>query len=151
MTPITEDWLKEIGFKWHEVERSGKHWILWIGSSLANNPAKGYRHSSFDDFGIELSKFGKDDGYMCFYRADYAGRYSRFIFCRDIWTQEQLIRLIEALTDIPFDKQNAMYGTLYRPEQAAHLREENERLDRKMALAHRWRDDEQDDTKAVKK
>lgn len=33
--PITHEWLKGIGFHWHEVERSGKHWLLWIGDARA--------------------------------------------------------------------------------------------------------------------
>jgi len=53
---ITEEWLKENGFKWHDVERSGKHWLLWIGSAIAKNRSHS-RTSSYDDFGIELSKF----------------------------------------------------------------------------------------------
>lgn len=151
MTAITEEWLKEIGFKWFDVERSDKHWILWMGSAIAEN--RKYRSSSHDDFGLELSKFHpEEDNWGVFYRADYAGRYSRFIFCRDVWEQEQLIRLIEALTDTPFDVQNIMYGNLYRPEQAEYYRKQDaERLDRRIALENRWRDDEQDETKAVKK
>lgn len=153
MTTITEDWLKENGFKWHEVERSGKHWLLWIGNCIAERPGKNYRVNSYDDFGIELSRWmPKENAWAVFYRADYAGRYSRFIYVRDVWEVEQLIRLIEAVTDIPFDKANAWYGNLLKPEQAERLRaEEAKRLDRTMALEGRWRNDEQDPTKAVKK
>lgn len=149
---ITEEWLKENGFKWHAVERSGKHWLLWIGSALAENRPHG-RTSSGDDFGIELSKFiDKQDVYGCFFRADYAGRYTRFIFCRDVWEPEHVTQLIEALTGFPFDKACAIYGFYHSQEQATHLRELDEkRLDRRIALGNKWRTDEKDDTKAVRK
>jgi hypothetical protein len=149
---ITEEWLKENGFKWHEVERSGTHWLLWIGSAIAEKRTYG-RTSSYDDFGIELSKFNdKQDVYGCFFRADYAGRYTRFIFCRDMWEPEHVTQLIEALTGFPFDKACAMYGSYRRPEQAARLRELDEtRLDRRIALGNKWSTDEKDDTKAVRK
>lgn len=153
MSEITEQWLKDNGFKWHDVERSGRHYLLWIGSCIAENPVKNYRVNSHDDFGIELSKFQEDvNSWSVFYRADFAGRYSRFLFTREVWETEQLTRLIEAITDIPFDKSNVWYGNLLRPEQAEHLRaEENHRLDRTWALQGKWRDDEKDETKAVKK
>lgn len=150
---ITEEWLKETGFKWHEIERSvSKHWILWIGSAIAESKPYG-RTSSYEDFGIELSRFQKEtDVWGVFYRADYAGRYSRFIYCRDVWERGQLLRLIEALTDEPFDVQNVLHGCLYRPATAAHYRRQDEgRLDRWLTLKKTWRDDEQDDSKAVKK
>ena len=150
---ITEDWLKENGFKWHEVERSGKHWLLWTGSCNAEHPSRKYRVQSHDDFGIELSKFMPAENiWSVFYRADYAGRYSRFIYVREVWETEQLIALIEAITGIPFDTSNLWYGEYLRPEQAARLREqENHRLDRTWALQGRWLNDEKDETKAVKK
>lgn len=149
---ITEEWLKENGFKWHDVDRSGKHWLLWIGSAIAENRSYG-RTSSNDDFGIELSKFiDKEEVWGCFFRADYAGRYTRFIFCRDVWEPEHVTQLIEALTGFPFDKTCAMYGFYLRPEQAAHLRElDQNRLDHRITLGNKWRTDEQDDTKAVRK
>lgn len=29
---ITEDWLRDCGFKWEQHERQpAKHWVLWIG------------------------------------------------------------------------------------------------------------------------
>jgi hypothetical protein len=153
MSEITEVWLKENGFKWHEVERSGVHWLLWMGGCIANHPDKKYHSHSYDDFGIELSKFMPNEPvWSVFYRADYAGRYSRFIYVREVWEVEQLTRLIEAITDIPFDKANTWYGSLIRPEQAARYREqEKHRLDRTMALEGRWLNDEKDPTKAVKK
>lgn len=147
---ITEEWLTEIGFKWFDVERSGKHWILWIGDCLPSNPYHG-RTNSRDDFGIELSKFNNDeDVWSIFYRADYAGRYTRFIYVRDVWTRAQLIGLIEAIIGIPFEKDNAMYGNLFSPQQMARIKaEEKHRIDRQMALERRWRSDEKDDSKAV--
>lgn len=151
MTTITEEWLKEIGFKWFDHERSEPHWLLWMGNVIAQE--RKFRVTSFEDFGLEISKFQRDENiWGVFFRADYAGRYTRFLYCRDVTEQEQLIKLIEALTDMPFDKQNVLYGNYYRPEQAAHFREEDQRrFDRQMALGHKWSDDEKDDSKAVRK
>lgn len=152
MSIITEEWLKEIGFKWYDAERSPRRWLLWLGNCVAENRSFG-RSSSFEDFGIEISRWRDDENvWALFYRADYASRYSRFIFVRDVWEQSQLIQMIEAITGIPFNKDDVLYGTLYRPEQAAYFRKQDqERYDRVLALEGRWRDDEKDITKAVKK
>jgi len=30
---LTEEWLKRVGFKWHQLDRQpDKHWLLWLGS-----------------------------------------------------------------------------------------------------------------------
>jgi hypothetical protein len=152
MAEITEQWLKENGFKWHDVERGGKHWLLWIGGAVTENRSFG-RTSSFEDFGIELSKMRDGDSvWSLFYRADYAGRYSRFIFCRDVWETEHIEKMLEAITGFPYDKSCAMYGSYHRPEVAAYYRELDEkRLDRQIALRGTWTTDEKDDTKAVRK
>lgn len=146
---ITEEWLKEIGFKWFDVERSGKHWLLWLGSSIAKKTK--YRSQSFDDFGLELSRISeKEDGWMVFFRADYAGRYTRFIYCRDVSEQGELTGLIEALTGFPFSVENSMYGQYYTPERADYFRKmDEERDDRKMALQGSWRTDEKDGSRRV--
>lgn len=33
--PITEEWLKSVGFKWHQLDRRPeKQWLLWLGDAL---------------------------------------------------------------------------------------------------------------------
>lgn len=49
---ITEDWLKLVGFKWHEFERqNAKHWLLWLGGGLRQKPSL----TDYEDLGIELA------------------------------------------------------------------------------------------------
>lgn len=120
---ITEDWLKLIGFKWHQLDRQPeKHWLLWLGECLG-------KHTSFEDFGIELSSSRGDDEWFCWLRADYSGRYSRFIHVRHLRYRRELIRLIEGLIDDTFTPENSLGGNL-RPEAIAQrLRAESERLE----------------------
>lgn len=47
---ITEDWLKAIGFKWHNLElQPDKHWLLWLGSAQYNNT------TCYEDLGVEVA------------------------------------------------------------------------------------------------
>lgn len=49
--PITHEWLKSVGFRWAEWERSGgKHWILWFGNCREERELS----SAAEDVGIEL-------------------------------------------------------------------------------------------------
>jgi len=111
------------------------------------------KKAAFEDFGLELSRFSsRSDYFGLFYRADYSGRYSRFIFCREVWEIEQLVKVIEALTDFSWDPANAMYGNYFRPEQAKYYREQDQkRLDRQIVSSGKWQGDERDETRAVRK
>lgn len=130
--PLTEEWLSAAGFKWDNVERSPyRHWILWTGHCLPRERTL-WGH---DDFGIELTKRDEaGSAFLCWFRADYCGRYCRFLFVRELATVGQLKWLIEAITDIPFDPANCLYGSLHRPEEAKRLREEADRLDRRIGM-----------------
>src|SRR5262245_40223058 len=77
---ITDEWLAEVGFKWHQLERQPyKHWLLWLGDAIKDSE----NLKSSEDLGIEVTQRGEyDESYYCWLRADYAGRYSRFIFVR---------------------------------------------------------------------
>ena len=77
----TEDWLRAVGFKWHELPRSGgKHWILWFGALHSTFLA------SFEDVGIEVA--ARTDGeWHCWLRSDFARKYGRFIHIRPITYQ----------------------------------------------------------------
>lgn len=47
--PITDEWLKSVGFKWHQFDRQpGK---LWLGGGLKEKPCL----TSYEDIGIELA------------------------------------------------------------------------------------------------
>lgn len=131
--PITEDWLRSVGFKWHQLDRQpDKQWLLWLGDAISR---------TYDDLGLELAPCRPLE------RADYSGRYSRFVHIRKMKTQDEVIRLIEALTCQLWDPENHWYGALRKPEDADRLKEEYDRLDRKMVReGHPWRVIETDDS-----
>jgi hypothetical protein len=154
--PITEDWLKSAGFKWHQLERQpDKHWLLWLGDATRE------RHSftSYEDIGIELApcwwKNRKDENvgdvgsWFCWFRDDAAGRYHRFIHIRHLRTVGELIHLIEAITGQTWDPANNLYGSMRKPEDAERIRQESQRLDRRMIFEswQKWSDIEKDDTR----
>lgn len=130
--PISERWLRASGFKWEDpAGRPGatdRHWILWMGTAVADPD----RASSGEDLGVELCPIG-DGRWYCWVRADYCGRYSRFVHVRHMRDVADVVRLIEALTGFPFDPANSMYGSYHRPEHAEKLREYSRRLEVRMA------------------
>lgn len=132
--PITEDWLRSCGWKWEQLEcQPSKHWILWIATACIDHLEKSRRlFASNDDLGIELSKTGQGD-WFCWLRADYAGRYSRLLHVRHLMYREEVVQIIEALTGRPFIIDDCMYGSFHPPETAARLRDDNERLDQRIA------------------
>lgn len=140
--PITEEWLREVGFTWHSVERSPRHWLLWMGA-LTGRPFE-----SFEDLGVELSADVSGVNWFCWLRADYSGRYSRFIHVRQLRDRDELIRLIEALTDQEWNPANHLYGSIRRVSEAIYIRKEQERADLKwMREGHPWREIEKDDSR----
>lgn len=144
--PITEEWLKEVGFKWHQLARQpGKQWLLWLGDAVR----EGNSFTSFEDLGVEVAQAGREDErWHCWLRADLSGRYSRFIHTRYVRTQHDLITLIEGVTGQTWDPANNLYGSMRTPEQAARIRKDDERMDRKMLTErHPWREIEKDDSR----
>jgi hypothetical protein len=157
--PITEDWLKSVGFKFHQLERQAdKHWLLWLGDATRE------RHSftSFEDIGIELAPCwwknskGDDAGdlgtWFCWFRSDAAGRYHRFIHIRNLRTIGELVQLIEAIAGQKWNPANNLYGSMRKPEDAERIRREDaQRFDRQLILEsndwHKWSDVEKDDTR----
>ena len=137
---ITEDWLKANDFKWHQFDRMpDKHWLLWIGGALGSNTA------CYEDLGVEVAPW-KPSQWFCWLRSDSAGRYHRFIHIRHLETVDDLTGLISGLIGYPFDPANSYYGMLRTPEQAARLREEHDRLDKRLERKVPWFDPEKDDT-----
>ena len=148
--PITEEWLKASGFKWHQFDRQPtKHWLLWLGSGLKEGPSL----TSYEDIGIELAGDvpGKPEEWFCWFRSDAAGRYHRFIHIRHLTTQDEVIRLVEAVSGRPWAPENHFYGSLHSPANAARIRQEHERIDRRLindsGPHNKWADIERDDTR----
>jgi hypothetical protein len=144
--PITEEWLREVGFKWHQLERQPeKMWLLWLGDAVF----AGTMFMCFEDLGITVSH-NRDGRWSCWLRGDYSHRYSRFIFVRDMRYQGELIKLAEAITGQEWDPANHLYGSLLTPEQAARLKaddqERQKRLDQQM-LQPTWRETEKDESR----
>jgi hypothetical protein len=147
--PLTEDWLKACGFRWHQFERqTSKHWLMWIGTAARG---EGFL-ASYEDLGVELAQGGRDgdaDWWFCWLRDDAAGIYHRFIHIRHIRTRGDLAQLIEGLIGYAFDPANAPFGTLLKPEHAARVREEYERIDRKMNRERpKWSTIEEDEARS---
>lgn len=145
--PIDENWLRDLGFNWHQLERQpSKHWLLWIGGAFL----KREMFTGPDDLGIEVAA-GTDGSWFCWFRSDTAHRYHRFIHLRHIYYRQELVAIISALIGYDFDPANCFYGSLARPEHADYLRKENERLDLKWrheaSPHHKWSTIEKDDTR----
>lgn len=159
--PITEDWLRAAGFKWHQFERQpSKQWLLWLGGVIGYDEARGGRRlfSDTEDLGIELAPCGflnssggiagHQGQWFCWLRSDTAGRYHRFVHVRHLSFTIDLVLLIEGLTGQHWDVANNMHGCMLRPEHAAYRREEAERLDRKLMQERRhWYPAEEDDSR----
>jgi hypothetical protein len=148
-TPLTEEFLRDVGFRWHQNElQPNKMWLLWIGGAMFSRNGM----ASFDNFGLELSEstWEGERYFSLWFRSDIAGRYSRFLWARDLTTVEQLVRVIESLTDAPFSPLNVLYGSLHTPEQAARLRVSEQRSDWRIAKsgAAAWKE-ETDETKST--
>jgi len=148
--PITEDWLKASGFKWHQHDRqTGKHWLLWMGDT-------GGRHSGFEDIGIEVAtmryKNSKgdtlgDDAWFVWLRSDTAGRYYRFIHVRHMRLQIELVRLVEAISGQVWDTDNHFYGAVMTQERAARYRQDEERFDQRVRAMDKMNEIERDDSR----
>jgi hypothetical protein len=148
---ITEDWLREVGFKWHQLDRQPeKHWLLWIGDAVR---ARDHSLTSYEDIGIELaggSYAGRDKapGWFCWFRSDGAGRYHRFIHLRHLTDRSEVLNIVEALSGQPWDPANHWYGSVVSSEQAERNRREHDRLDRVMRRdGYPWSEIEKDDTR----
>jgi len=136
---ITDEWLQEQGFRWHQLERqTNKQWLLWVVVEGAER------------VGLELAKVNRDPDdheYFCWFRSDLGGRYSRFIHIRYLRFQYELILLIEAVSGEKWNRENVLYGQLWSEKQAVKLREDEERLDRRITKDRPWHDLEKDSSR----
>lgn len=139
---ITEDWLREVGFKWHQFDRQpDKHWLLWLGPAIPD------RITSFEDLGVEVAPC-MDGKWFCWLRADTSGRYHRFIHIRHIESRDELIALIEGLTGQRWNPANNIYGAMHTPENAKRIWQDLERPDHQIREhGHKWSEVEKDDTR----
>lgn len=137
--PITEDWLRDSGFRWSQFERqSDKHWTLWLGWAMEDGPC-------VEDVGLEVAP-GYDGKWYCWLRSDTAHRYGRFVHVRHLRWQTELTDLIAAVAGRPFDPADVFFGGLLTKERADRQRAEADRLDRVMLREHTWSTDGDDDT-----
>jgi hypothetical protein len=151
--PITEDWLKSVGFKWHQFDRQpDKQWLLWLGGGLKQKPAL----TCSEDIGIELAantppRDGEIKDWFCWLRSDGAGRYHRFIHLRHIETRNDVIGLVEAISGRPWTPENHIYGSLHSPANADRIRLDRQRLDQRLIHEsgpfNKWAEIEKDDTR----
>lgn len=154
--PITEDWLKEVGFKWHQLDRQpDKHWLLWLGDAIR---AQDDSLTSTEDLGIELAPCwwrnsaggigGTEGRWFCWFRGDCSGRYHRFIHLRYLHTQRDVIALVEVLTGFSWRPQDHFYGSCCSPPSAERHRAQRSRLDREFReQGHPWAGVEKDATR----
>jgi hypothetical protein len=140
--PITEEWLKSVGFRWDEFPRSGgKHWTLWFGD------IEGGGFSSFEDLGVELARGLRPEwGWNCWLRSDCSHKYARFIHLRHVQMCGDVIRLIVALTDMDWRPENHLYGSIRKPEQADYIRATENRPDRAIMNRSHWAEHEKDES-----
>jgi hypothetical protein len=139
--PITEEWLKSVGFKWHQFDlQPDKQWLLWLGD--CTDPG------SDQDLGIELAPGTRGEFWYCWLRSDCSSRYSRFLHVRHMKVIGEVIRLIVAITDKDWQPEDHINGSVCRHERAEAIRKEWDRLDKRiMREGHPWRDIEKDDTR----
>lgn len=134
-TAITEEWLRECGFKWEQGARQPtKMWVLWLGGACLNSRV------TYDstDLGIMLSQglsYADDELWNCWIRSDFAGRYSKVIHARYMKETCEVVALIEALIGRTFLRENVWYGSLRTAEVSEQFRRDAERLDQRLGLA----------------
>jgi len=134
---ITEEWLREVGFKWSQIDRQpSKHWLLWLGGCLdcpreiGESSERRFFRSGYDEIGIEVAQ-DSSGTWFCWFRSDVAGRYGRFIHVRHVRFQLELVMLVVAISGRTWKPENHMYGEVKCDMHASRLRAENERIDRK--------------------
>jgi len=153
---LSEEWLKANGFRWHQLERQPhKMWTLWLGDAVAD----GNGFTSYEDLGVEVANCGAPlagrerygaftPKWNCWFRSDYARRYTRFIHIRYLQFVDELAALIEGITGLPFDASNNVNGCAYRRRDAERLLQADERLDlRWLRECRKWNLIEEDDSR----
>ena len=134
---ITEEWLIDCGFKWHQFDRQPtKHWTIWIGGAVVDYTGT----TNHDSLGIELAEMNpQPEGclglWYCWIRSDIAGRYSRIIHVRHVAFVSEVEQIIAALTGREVNWNHSLYGSLHSPIAAERFIRDRERLDQKINLS----------------
>jgi len=142
--PITEDWLKSVGFKWHQHERQPeRQWLLWMGGS------DGRRIQSFEDLGLEVSFAGYEGAtWHSWLRADTSSRYHRFIHIRYLTKVGDVVALVESLSGVAWNPENHIYGMIRTDKEAKQIQHERRRLDHQIREeCAKWAEVEKDDSR----
>lgn len=160
---ITEDWLRSVGFKWHDehqycsavakaaekadVLEPRKHWVLWFGA-IANRERDGkWSFAGDEDLGLELCKgLGNDPAWFCWLRSDSSHRYHRFIHIRHLREPREVVMIVVALSGAPWKPQNHRYGRIMTDEQVAWHEDRDHRLDMRLIQSSPWYESEKDDS-----
>lgn len=112
--PITEDWLKESGFRWAQHHRQNtKHWLLWLGDAVRER--EGFNLTSYEDIGIEVTQGAMDQKWFCWFRSDAGSLYGRFLHVRHMRLRIELVRLVEAVTGYPWTPEFHVGGSARGP------------------------------------
>jgi hypothetical protein len=146
LEPITEEWLREVGFRWYQFDlQPDKQWLLWLGTALAE--PGGWNFTSYDELGIELAP-NRDGTWFYWLRSNSAGRYHRFIHVRHLRVRGDVIQLIVALTGLSWTPANHLNGCVYRQAHADSIRRNRERLDQRLLQSGGlWREAEKDESR----
>jgi hypothetical protein len=140
--PITEEWLRDVGFKWHQFDRQpAKQWLLWLGDAIED------RSVCYEDLGIEVAPAVSDGRWFCWIRSDFSHRYSRFLHVRHIQYRHEIGALFEGLTGQRWDPATHFYGSAHTFARAQRIREEQDRIDLRLMRGEKWREIEKDDTR----
>ena len=119
-TPITDEWLAEVDFKWRQEKRQpNKHWNL-----ACNIESRGVLEQTT----IEVQRNGWKNR-----KGDYIGdpsswmlwitdTFQRTVFIRNIRWQEEITLLAEVITGRPWKPENHIYGQAW-PDGSNALRD----------------------------
>lgn len=139
--PIDADWLREIGFRWHQLDRQpDQHWLLWMGDAMNDCV------TCYEDIGIEVAPAGTGD-WFCWLRSDAGSRYGRFIHLRHIRSRRDLILILEGIAGCGFAPEHCIGGSWMTPEHAARVKGQEQRLDRVLMRQTPWHAVERDSSR----
>lgn len=121
---LTEDWLRDQGFKSSQQERqTWKHWSLYLGW------ASGQKNACMEDLIVEVTMawwhnhhgdpVGDTEAWNCWLR----GMNNSLLHVRYIKTRGELLGLIEALTGRSWDRSLSYFGNLYHEGHRSWLEE----------------------------
>jgi hypothetical protein len=122
-TPITDEWLSSVDFKWRQDERQpNKHW------KLALNKVDAQFSNSLEQTTIEVQRCGWENR-----NGDYIGdpnlwmiwvtdQFNSRAFLGNFKTQEEIIQLAELITRRDWKPENHLYGQAW-PEGSSVLKD----------------------------